>query len=142
MALPLKSRPFKAFIFWRFFSRVFFVHMSFPDFSLKLIRNATYYLLTYTRLRNKLKYQSTMSKQAFCPSLYSWSACMSACKLQAEICLHIVCLDWSDEMKTNLSLQVASWLEYEDGQNACLQLVLFCKRSWYLGNFLNLGCLY
>ena len=105
MALLLKSRPFKAFIFWRFFSRVFFVHMSFPDFSLKLIRNATYYLLTYTRLRNKLKYQSTMSKQAFSPSLYSWSACMSACKLQAEICLHIVCLDWSDEMKTNTRIR-------------------------------------
>ena len=43
---------------------------------------------------------------------------LSACKLQAEICLHVVCLDWSDKMKTNLSLQLASWLEYEDGQNA------------------------
>ena len=50
--------------------------------------------------------------QAFCPSLYSCQ--LATCKLK-----FVNLLSASTGLKANLSLQLASWLEYKNGQNAC-----------------------
>ena len=65
--------------------------------------------------------------------------------LSAEICSNVVCLDWSDEMKTNLSLQLDPLIEkkihtnnsgsfYQKNSNffLCMQTKIFSLYVYFL----------